>query len=67
MDIMILQRNAWWLREKHPEMREGQSLMNAIYEYSIDIYNKISGTEYDCFYDDKIVKFFLEKVSEYLI
>ncbi len=35
-----------------PELRAGQSLMNAIYDVDLELYNKITGTDADCFYVD---------------
>jgi len=42
------------------EERIGQCAMNALYEYSPEIYNAVSGTQADCFHrDDLVVPFYL--------
>jgi hypothetical protein len=42
----------------HKGLRLGQSYMNALFVVDDKIYNKITGTESDCFYDDnKIINF----------
>jgi len=43
-------------------LRTGQSYMNALYELDKDLYNKISDTESDCFYDNGRIGAFMEKV-----
>ena len=42
--------------------RLGQSCMNALYEVNKDLYNEITGTEADCFYDDKKIGAFTKRV-----
>ena len=42
----------------HKGLRHGQAYMNALHYINKDLYNQITGTEADCFYDDnKIVNF----------
>lgn len=39
-------------------LRLGQSYMNALADVRMDLYEEVTATEYDCFYnDDKIIKF----------
>ena len=39
-------------------MRKGQSLMNALHAIEPDLYNEITGSDADCFYNDgKMVEF----------
>lgn len=50
----------------HPQLRKGQSLMNALGKINLDVYSGITGSEYDCFYDDKKIdnfKKFLSKIE----
>ena len=40
----------------NPELRVGQVYMNALFDIRPDLYQRVTGTENDCFYnDDKIV------------
>jgi hypothetical protein len=49
---------AKYLKQSHPEFRLGQSLMNALREVNMELYQKITATDADCFYqDDKIPQF----------
>lgn len=41
------------LRKKHPELRLGQSYMDALWELDREAYNSISQSDFDCYYDDK--------------
>ncbi len=50
---------AKFMRKSNPELREGQSLMNALGEINMPLYKEITGTDADCFYlDSKIPEFF---------
>lgn len=51
------------LRKKHPELRLGQSYMDALWELDREAYNSISQSDFDCYYDDKRCDFFLEAVN----
>lgn len=42
------------------DLRKGQNLMNALYELNPDLYKQITGTEADCFYQDKNIHKFWE-------
>ena len=35
-----------------PSMRTGQALMNGLYQFRPDLYDRITGTQYDPFYDE---------------
>jgi len=49
------------MRIKYPHLREGQALMNALFECNIKLYKQITGTDADCFYvDAKIQQFWSE-------
>jgi len=52
-----------FLKEKHPELRLGQCLMNALFACDRGIYDKISGTDADCFYVDEKIEKFWEAVA----
>lgn len=42
----------------HKGLRQGQAYMNALHYINKELYEQITGTENDCFYDDnKIVNF----------
>jgi hypothetical protein len=51
-------------REKH--IRYGQEIFNLSYKLYPKETNELRATEYDCFYDDDLVKIFLEKLNEKL-
>lgn len=53
-----------FLKTQNPELREGQSYMNALAEINPELYKKITGTEADCFYDDSKIKNFFDKLVE---
>jgi hypothetical protein len=46
------------------ELRYGQTVMNVLAKYDSEKYKKITGTEYDCFYDDGIVSKTLDKLKK---
>lgn len=49
------------MRIKYPHLREGQALMNALFECNGKLYKQIIGTDADCFYvDAKIQQFWSE-------
>ena len=49
------------IQSNHPEIRYGQSLMIALNNLDMGIYEEICNTEADCFYDDsKCMEFFTE-------
>jgi hypothetical protein len=43
-------------------LRTGQSYMNALCELDKELCNKIIDTEFDCYYDDKKIDAFMERV-----
>lgn len=47
-----------------PELRYGQALMNALQDLDPEAYKVISGTEADCFYDDRVVGKFYVAIAE---
>jgi len=55
---------AKFMRKSHPELREGQSLMNALFEVNPVLYKEITATEFDCFYDNKKIPAFWNKLAE---
>jgi hypothetical protein len=60
-DITILAKS---LKGKHPELRYGQSLMNALGDINLDLYREITGTENDPFYLDSRVPVFFETIAQ---
>lgn len=44
-------------------LRKGQSLFNALTEVDPILAKSISGTEYDCFYQDDKIKNFIYKIT----
>lgn len=52
-------------RKTGKALRLGQSLMNALHGLNPGLYNKLTGTEADCFYDDRSTERFYEKVMSY--
>lgn len=56
---------AKFMKKANPELREGQCLMNALFEVNRILYIQITGTEADCFYDDKKIPDFWNKLSEH--
>jgi hypothetical protein len=61
-EITILAK--FW-RNKFPELREGQSLMNSLFDVNPILYKEITGSEFDCFYDDKKISAFWNKLAEH--
>lgn len=54
------------LLKEYPQLRKGQSLMNALSIINLELYIEITSTEKDCFYDDKKIdnfKKFLSKIE----
>ena len=47
---------------KSPYIRGGQLLMITLFEFDKDLYDNITATDVDCFYDDKKI----EKTLNYL-
>ena len=45
-------------------MRNGQALMNALFEIDLEKYHEITGTEADPFYCDQNISKFWSKLSE---
>jgi hypothetical protein len=46
------------------QLRYGQYVMNELYNIWPEKYAQITGTDDDCFYDNGIVKFTLEKLEK---
>jgi hypothetical protein len=55
-DYIIRVRN---YKRYYPSQREGQVYMNVLFAMRGDLYNRITGTTYDPFYDDDKVPMFL--------
>lgn len=64
--INTILTNAKRLREQHPELREGQSLFDAIANFNLELSTDLIFSEFDCFDDDKKIPKtieFLKKVK----
>lgn len=46
----------------NPAIRKGQAYMNALYVVAPEVYDEITGTEFDCFYVDARIEAFLNRV-----
>lgn len=46
------------------EMRYGQSLMSVLWEVWPEKYKEITGSDFDCFYDDRTTRFTIEKLEK---
>jgi len=46
------------------QWRYGQTIMNVLHGVSPKKYNEIVATDYDCYYNDGIVRFTLEKLEK---
>jgi len=58
-EVQDLVNKADELRRLHPSLRHGQALMNTLWDLHREVYNHISGTSADPFYDDTKVDFFI--------
>jgi hypothetical protein len=54
----------YYQQHKNDDMRYGQSIMNLLFQHWPSKYTEISGTDDDCFYDDSLVKFTLDKLEK---
>lgn len=52
------------MRRLHPDLREGQALMNALNLCHPGVYEAITGTDADCFYDDSRIPIFYNYCKE---
>lgn len=51
------------MREKHADLRKGQSFFNALYEMYPDIADEVRGTPVDPFHKDGRIKICLELIT----
>ena len=51
--------------EQLPHIRKGQALMTALYYLEEDFYQKITGGEYDCFYENSKIDAFWKKFEDH--
>ena len=64
--INTILTNAKRLREQNPELREGQSIFDAIANFNLEFATDLMFSKFDCFYDDKKIPQtieFLKKVK----
>jgi hypothetical protein len=59
-------KNKWEesLKHKSPYIRKGQSLMSFLAEIWLEEYKRITSTDYDCFYSDKLINNTLEHLEK---
>ncbi len=43
-------------------LRKGQAYINTLHDVDKELYVKLAGTEYDCYYDDNKISKFLEYI-----
>lgn len=55
-------KNIAYFCEKEPTLRLGQIYMNALASVDMALYEAITNTDYDCFYDDSNLYRFLNKI-----
>ena len=60
----LLFKDSQAVRNKHPYIRKGQALMNALYDRAPALYATITGTEADCFYVDDRIQAFYRFIAE---
>lgn len=46
------------------QIRYGQTIMNVLHDVWPEKYNEITGTEFDCFYTNSLVKLTLDKLEK---
>lgn len=46
------------------KLRYGQTIINILHEVRPEKYKELTGTDYDCFYDDAIVRLTLDKLEK---
>jgi hypothetical protein len=54
----------WEEISQYTSLRKGQMLMCALYKTDMPLAEKITGTIWDCFYDDSKCEAFIEKLKE---
>ena len=59
-------KKAVQLRQQNPQLREGQSLMSALHDYSPQLYQDLTNSQADPFYDDELIPAFWMTVGERL-
>lgn len=64
LDIVFIKRKSKTHIKKNTEIREGQAVFNAASEMFPLAVKSITGTEYDCYYEDDRIPIFLEKLQE---
>ncbi len=64
MDMDYIKVVCGKFQKDHPYLRYGQVIFNYVYSLYPEVANKIRGSEYDCFYEDEKVDFFLELVKK---
>lgn len=63
--MTVLQQVQMKAKGRPKQERKGQALMNALYEVRKDLYEIITGTDADCFYNDDKIQLFKTWVNFY--
>lgn len=58
--MFLLLTQSYRLVSNNKELREGQAYMNALFEIDQKLYNEITGTDLDPFYDDSKINTFFD-------
>ena len=56
--VAALTKKSVQLRQQHPELRKGQALMVALQYYSPQLYQDMTNSQADPFYDDELIPAF---------
>lgn len=57
-NMTVLQQVQMKAKGRPKQERKGQALMNALYEVNKDLYQQITDTDADCFYNDAKIEIF---------
>jgi len=66
IDLNTLNKKVSDYMTKYPHSRHGQAIINICLEMYPEATHELSGSEYDCFYNDKKICIFIEKLYEYM-
>jgi len=66
IDELLTKADRLYYSQKSGEyLRYGQIFMNILHELEYKAYHAITGTEYDCFYDDAKVDRTIQRLKDY--
>jgi len=64
-EFLVKVDKAYFSRPYTDELRYGQILMNELCNVWPDKYNEITGTKYDCFYNDDNINLVLDNLRKF--